>query len=49
MFLDLILDHVNPNYPGGGRNYHPLSENRDFSGTEPPGYLGIIRVKTKHN
>ena len=28
-----------PNYPGGGgggRNYHPLSENRDFSGTEPP-------------
>ena len=20
---------------GGGRNYHPLSENRDFSGTEP--------------
>ena len=20
----------------GGRNYHPLSENRDFSGTEPP-------------
>ena len=27
---------LNPSYPwGGGRNYHPLSENRDFSGTEP--------------
>ena len=27
---------LNPNYPGRGRNYHPLSENRDSSGTEPP-------------
>ena len=23
-------------HSGGGRNYHPLSENRDFSGTETP-------------
>ena len=21
---------------GGGRNHHPISENQDFSGTEPP-------------
>ena len=26
----------NPNYPGGGRNHHPLSETRDCSGTEHP-------------
>ena len=29
-------DLINPNFPGGGRNYHPLSENRNFSATEPP-------------
>ena len=36
-FLSLHLRYrrqFNPNYPGG-RTYHPLSENRDFSGTEP--------------
>ena len=27
---------INPNYPGGGRNHHPLSETRDCSGTEHP-------------
>ena len=31
-------ENINPNYPGGGagRNYFPLSENLNFSGTEPP-------------
>ena len=32
----IYIWHLNPNYPGGGRNYHPLSENRDFSATEHP-------------
>ena len=28
---------LNPSYPeGGGRNHHPLAENRDFSGPKPP-------------
>ena len=31
-----ILYKINPIYPEGGRYYHPLSENLNFSGTEPP-------------
>ena len=35
--MKIVEFSINPNYPGeGGRNYHPLSENRDFSATEPP-------------
>ena len=36
MDSEVFLGDINPSYPEGGRNYHPLSENRDFSGTEPP-------------
>ena len=36
IIINFRLLMSNPNYPGGGRNYHPLSENHDFSGTEPP-------------
>ena len=34
---DTIRSFLNPNYHrGGGVNYHPLAENRNFSGTKPP-------------
>ena len=32
LFLTVVI-------PGVGRNYYPLSENRDFSGTESPLHL----------
>ena len=36
MDSEVFLGDINPSYPEGGRNYHPLSENCDFSGPEPP-------------
>ena len=33
----LLISNITEGGGGwGGRNYHPLSENRNFSGTEPP-------------
>ena len=36
MDSEVFLGDINPSYPEGGRNYHPLSENCDFSETELP-------------